>query len=49
MNETETRRETDANRPLSSWLTEEVRFAVPRSWLLLAACAALALIFVALD
>ncbi|MGP1253251.1 MAG: hypothetical protein ACTS10_02480 [Kiloniellales bacterium] len=49
MNEIETRPETDEHRPLNSWLTESVRLALPRYWLLLATCAAFALVLVALD
>ncbi|WP_375595732.1 hypothetical protein ABWI00_05420 [Algihabitans albus] len=49
MNEMDTRRESEEHRPLNSWLTEEVRLALPRYWLLLATCAAFALVLVALD
>lgn len=49
MNEAETRHEVDGNRPLGTWLGEGIRLSVPRYWILLAACAAVALVLVALD
>ena len=49
MNGTEKRHETDGQHPLSSWLNEEAKLSVPRYGMVLAACAAVALVLVALD
>ena len=49
MNDAEMRHDTDGHRSLGPWLNEPVRLALPRYWLLLGACAAAALVFVALD
>ena len=49
MHDTETRHEAGGHRPLGKWLSEETRLAIPRYWILVAACAAVGLLLVALD
>ena len=49
MNEADTRNDAPDHRRLGTWLGEQTRFSVPRYWMLLAACAAVALVLVALD
>ena len=49
MNEINARRENDEQQSMKTWLTEEVRLVMPRYWPLLAAFAAVVLLFVALD
>ena len=49
MNDTDTRYHVHGDRRWSDWLREEVRLAVPRYAMLLAAVAAMALVLVAID
>ena len=49
MNDTDTRYRAHGDRRWSDWLQEEIRLSAPRYAMLLAACAVVALVLVAID